>query len=173
MVTSSKTIKQISINYGLLSGLIGAAFSLMLYFMDALYDQSSASQWISTLISVTIIVLGIIAYKKSNEGLISLKQSLKIGAGIALISGLVTCLYMIILTNVIEPSFFDNLFEIQKAAVLEQNPQMTGDQLDQMVEMQKQFAWVTYPTILVMSLFLGFVIGLITGLVVKKSKPAY
>lgn len=173
MNNQPQTTKQISINYGLLSGMIGVAFSLMLYFMDALYDQSSTTQWISTLISVTLIILGIIAYKKSNEGIISLKQSIKLGVGIALISGLVTCLYMILLANVIEPNFFENLFEIQKSAIVEQNPQITSDQLDQMVEMQKQFAWVTYPTILIMSMFLGLVVGILTGLFVKKSKPAY
>jgi thiamine transporter ThiT len=50
---------------------------------------------------------------------------------------------------------------------------MTSEQLDQMVEMQKKFSWVTYPAILIMSLLLGLVVGLVTGLIVKKSKPEY
>ena len=165
--------KQISINYGLISGGIGVVFSLMLYFMDALYNQDSTTQWVTTTISVVIIVLGIVAYKKSNEGFISLGERIKLSLGISLVSALVTCVYMILLANVIEPDFYHNLFESGKAAALEQNPKMTSEQLDQMVEMQKKFSWVTYPAILIMSLLLGLVVGLVTGLIVKKSKPEY
>ena len=173
MNTQTQIRKQISINYGLISGGIGVVFSLMLYFMDALYNQDSATQWITTLISVTIIVLGIVAYKKSNDGLISLNESIKLGLGISLVSALITCAYMILLANVIEPDFYNNLFESGKAAALEQNPKMTSEQLDQMVEMQKKFSWVTYPAILIVNLFIGLVVGLVTGLIVKKSKPEY
>ena len=59
--------------------------------------------------------------------------------------------------------------EIQKAQAIEQMPEITDEQLDMQMEMGKKFFWISYPVILIISLFFGFVISLITGLIMKKN----
>ena len=54
-----------------------------------------------------------------------------------------------------------------------QNPNMTEEQWEQGVEMQKSFAWIQYPVLLIMNAVLGLILGLICGLILKKSQPEY
>ena len=63
--------------------------------------------------------------------------------------------------------------EIAKPKAMAQNPNMTEEQWEQGVEMQKSFAWIQYPVILIMNTVLGLILGLITGLILKKSKADY
>ena len=67
----------------------------------------------------------------------------------------------------------DKMYEIGKVKAMADNPQLTEEQIDQGIEMQKSFAWVTYPIILIINIVIGLVFGLIGGLIMKKQKPAY
>lgn len=44
--------------------------------------------------------------------------------------------------------------------------------MDQSIEMQKKFAWISYPVILIFNLILGFVTCLIGGLIMKKENTS-
>ena len=63
--------------------------------------------------------------------------------------------------------------EVAQNKLIDQNPEMSQEQLDQIMGMQKKF---TTPTMmaafgLIGSLFIGFVISLITGLIFKRNRP--
>ncbi|WP_276167215.1 DUF4199 domain-containing protein [Zobellia alginiliquefaciens] len=162
-----------SLNYGLIVGAVGIAFGIMLYVMDMQYERGFAVQATQTLILVAGIVLGIYQFKKANSNFLTISEALKVGAGVALIAGLLGILYFYIFSNFIEPDFMDNMYEIGKQQALIDNPKLTEEQIDQGIEMQKSFSWMTYPIILVMNILIGLVVGVITGLILKKDKPAY
>ncbi len=63
--------------------------------------------------------------------------------------------------------------ELAKVKTFEDNPKMTEEQWTQGVEMQKKFAWITYPVILIFNIIIGLIVGLVSGLVMKKQNPAY
>lgn len=162
-----------SLQFGALAGLVGIVFGVMLYSMDMHYDRSFGVQAVQFGILALFVVIGIIQFKKSNEGYLKLGQALKIGAGIGLIAAIIGTVYFLVLSNVIEPDYMDKMMEIQKATTMESNPQMTQEQWDQGVAFQKKLFPVFLAFGLVISAIFGLIIGLITGLITKKDKPAY
>ncbi|UOB17341.1 DUF4199 domain-containing protein [Abyssalbus ytuae] len=162
-----------ALNYGLLLGGITIVFSLMLFMMDMHYERSTATTIVNIAVMIAVICLAIYQFKKSNEGYLSLAQALKVGIGVALVAAVIGIIYMLIFTSLIEPEFWDKSFEMAKAVMAEQNPELTSDQINNAIEMQKKFLWLTYPFILLFNLFAGFVVSLIAGLAMKKSKSEY
>jgi hypothetical protein len=159
--------------YGALAGAATIVFSLMLNSMDMLYLQNMAINIIPFVLVTIAIILGIVQFKKQNLGFLKLPEALKIGTGVGVVVGIITIFYMLLLTNVIEPDYMDNMFEVQKQTVMADNPQITEEQMDQGLEMQKKFAFVGYLFAVVMYTLLGLIVGLITGLILKKQNPAY
>ncbi len=167
-----KTAKY-ALNYGLILGGLGIVFSLMLYFMDMHYQQGWANTVVAIAIMIFVLILAIIQFKKANGGFLSLAQALKVGIGAALVGGIISVLYTLIFTNVIEPDFWDKSLEMSKPIMAERNPKLTPEQIDNALETQRKFMWVTYPFILIFNLFIGFVISLISGLALKKAESEY
>lgn len=159
-----------ALNFGLMTGALGVVFGLMLYSMDMHYERGLGVQGTQVAILAAGIILGIIQFKKAGEGFLTLSNALKVGAGIGLIAAIVGLAYFFVLSNVIEPEFMDKTFELTKQQVSEENPQMTTEQLDGMIEMQKKFTWVSYPIIIIFNVIIGLIVGLITGLILKKQK---
>ncbi|WP_422079650.1 DUF4199 domain-containing protein [Ulvibacterium sp.] len=162
-----------SMNYGLITGAVGILFALILFSMDMHYERGFSVQGVHIAILATGILLAIAQFKKTGMGYLSLSQALKLGAGVALIAGILGLLYFFILSNFMEPDFIDNTYELGKQQALQDNPELTEEQIDQGIEMQKKFAWMSYPIILIMNIVIGLIVGLIGGLIMKKQKPAY
>jgi hypothetical protein len=160
------------LNYGLMLGLAGVLLSVIIFAVGKTYDQHWSVSVISVLISVAIIVLGIKKFKESKEGYLSLSDALKIGLGIALIGGIISVIYTFIFTSYIEPDYFKNMGDVQFQKMLEQNPTMSDEQLDAINESMKKFSGpgITSAFIIIWSLFTGFIISLIGGAIMRKSK---
>ncbi|MGS2760717.1 DUF4199 domain-containing protein [Sinomicrobium sp. M5D2P9] len=171
--TKQPTTGKFALIYGLLIGVAGIIFSLMLHFMDMQYDQSASKQIISTLILVVIIFFAIYQFKKTQHGFLTISDSLKIGIGAAAISGIITVLYLLLYVNVIEPDFHEKLAALSRTTMVEQNPALTQDQIDNAIQMQQKFFWITYPIILIFNMFIGFVVALIVGAILKKTEPKH
>ena len=63
------------------------------------YNQSSIIQSINILIPTSLAVMAILTYKKDNAGLLSLKQSIKLGVGVFLVAGIIGLTYFTIFIN--------------------------------------------------------------------------
>ncbi|WP_116769345.1 DUF4199 domain-containing protein [Maribacter litoralis] len=162
-----------ALKYGLLTGVIGVIFGIMLFAMDMHYEQGAATQITQTLILAAGIIFAIVQFKKASGGFLTISESLKVGAGVALIAAIVGLLYFFILSNVIEPGYLDKVYEIGKIKTMADNPSLTEEQVDQGIEMQKGFAWIMYPVGLVINVLIGLFFSLITGLILKKEEAAY
>ncbi|MGS0524106.1 DUF4199 domain-containing protein [Zobellia nedashkovskayae] len=102
-----------------------------------------------------------------------MSEALKVGAGVALIAGILGILYFYVFSSYVEPEYMDKMYEIAKQEALVDNPKLTEEEIDKGIEMQKSFSWMSYPIILIMNILIGLVVGVITGLILKKEKPAY
>ena len=162
-----------ALNYGLLTGIIGVIFGIMLFAMDMHYEQGAAIQITQTLILAAGIIFAIVQFKKAGGGFLTISESLKVGAGVALIAAIVGLLYFFLLSNVIEPGYMDKVYEIGKIKAMADNPSLTEEQIDQGIEMNKSFAWIMYPVLIIMNVIVGLITGLITGLILKKEDTAY
>ena len=101
-----------SIQYGTLNGIISISFSLMLFFLDQHYQGGAFVNLINFLISLTIILLAQIAFKKNNGGYLNLSDSLKLGLGISLINSILGVLFFFILSNFLDPNMTEKTLQI-------------------------------------------------------------
>ena len=172
MENQNPTSKQIMLNHGLLLGVISVLLSVSIYAMGKIYDQGVWVMLVSFAIMAVIIYLGLQKFKISNNCLLSLGDALKIGLGISLIGAIVSIIYNQIFINFIEPDFMVNILKVAEQKMLDTNPNMTDDQIETALSIQKTFS---KPIIgiamgIVGSLFFGFIISLIEGLILKRTE---
>ncbi|MGB2397093.1 MAG: DUF4199 domain-containing protein [Flavobacteriaceae bacterium] len=173
MNPSSLTPKATILQYGTLLGGISVVFGLMIYFLDMHYTQESAVGYVSIAITVGVIALAQYNFRKENEGYLSLGEGLKIGVGIALISGIIGSLYQVVLVTVIDPETIAKMLEIASDKIMDSYPEMQQEQLDQTIAMQKKFMTpgMMFAFGIIGTLFIGFVVALISGLILKRNRP--
>ena len=172
MEETQPKIGKFSLNYGLILGLIGVVFGIMLYTMDAHTSQDPTNTVINIVITVGVIIWGLYAFRKANGGYLKLGQAIKLGIGISLVAGVISVLYTVLMANVIDPDFAVKIAENQKAAA-EAAGQLSSDQIQQQYDGTVNYFWISYPFILIASIIFGLVVGLIGGLILKKSQPDY
>lgn len=175
MDTSNGSVKKIALNYGLLLGLASIAFSVVTYVIGVHLERPWWVSVVSIIITTLFVVYGIKAFKKDNGGYLSLGEAIKTGLAISLIAGILGVLYSFIFMNYIEPDTTAQILEMTREQMYEQNPNMTEEQAEMALSMTKTF---TSPGIMaafgiIASLFFGFIISLIAGLVMKQPKPEH
>lgn len=172
--TPKASVKKIALNYGLLMGLASIAFSVIVYVMGKHLDRPWWSTVISFGIMILFIVYGLKAFKKDNGGFLSVGESLKTGVAIALIAGILGVIFNYIFVTMIEPDFVNQMLEVTREQMIERNPEMTEDQMQVALDMTEKFMSPGLMAVfgIVASLFFGFIISLIAGLIMKQNRPA-
>ena len=158
-----------SYRFGIIAAGIGIAFSLMLYFMNMMYEQSPVIQAINVLIPTAVAVFAITKFKKDNNGLLVLKQSIKLGTGIFLVTGIISLLYFALFINVVEPDFITNTAQLQADMLRETQPDLDESFIQMQQDNTEKFFYISFPFILIINIIIGLVVGLITGLVAKNN----
>jgi drug/metabolite transporter (DMT)-like permease len=171
MENQKSSSKQVMLNYGLMLGAISILLSVSIYAMGKIYDQGWEIALISFVVMAVITFMGLKKFKEGNNNLLSLGEAIKIGLGIALVGGIISVIYNQVFINFIEPDFMENMMKVGEQKMLEQNPNMTDEQLEMAKGMQEK---MSSPLIgaamgIVGSLFFGFIISLIEGLILRKS----
>ena len=162
-----------SLTYGLVSGFFGVILSLMLFSLDMHYQGGWQILTIFILYFTFFIMYAIHEYKKENNGFLTLSEGLKIGLGLALVSGIISGCFGIILQEIIDPETINKTLEFQKQTWLESDPEVSYESVNSIIEMQRPYTtpfW-TLTSAIVLNLILGFLISLIGSLIVKKSQP--
>lgn len=165
--------KKFIINYGALQGIISVLLGAVIYITDSYKDP----HWIFSLIGIgvliTVIILAIKAFKKANGGFLTLGEALKVGIGTAVIGGLIGLIWTLLLTNVLEPNYMEQVMEIQKEKMLNQG--LGEEQIDANIEMMRKFSnpMISAAFSLIGNLFFGFIISLISGLIMQKKQELY
>ena len=159
------------INYGLITSSVLVSFSLMLFFLEAHYEQDSVVQITNMVITFAGITLGCLAYKKANDNNIQAGTVRKMGTGISLVIALVSIFYTLFLTNVMEPGFMDKVLEISYNQTMADYPEaLQGMDLNTFIENSKPFTFLTYPIILISTLLFGFLYSVFLSLFIKTKK---
>jgi len=161
--------KNVIINYGLYLGIASVLISVIVYALGMQYDQDWKMGSLGIIAMAVIIFLGIKKYKELNSGYLTIGQALKTGIGIALIGGIISVIYSFIFMNFIEPDFMANTMEKAEQQMIEKFPNLTDEQIETQIEMMQKFSTpaITSAFALIGSLFIGFVISLISGFIQK------
>lgn len=167
--------KNIILQYGFIFGILSIALSVIAYVGGYIYTADWAPKIVISIVSialtVAVVVMGLRVFKHQNNGFMSLSQALKIGLGITLIGGIIAVIYQYVFMTVIEPDYMTKVLDLQMNVMLEQNPDMTQQQLDLAREMTQKMStpMITSAIGVVSYLFFGFIVSLIAGLVMKKT----
>jgi hypothetical protein len=161
--------KQVMLNYGLMLGIATVVISVANYAFGNAYEPHWSVNVISLLLMIAFITLGIKKVKESNSGLLTLGEGLKTGMGIALISGLIGIAYFLIFVNFIDPDFFNQIAAIQEQKWYDAG--MAEEQIEMSKEMMSKMSGpgITAGFMIAFTLFIGFIISLIAGLVMKQT----
>jgi len=164
MENQKVSIKKIALNYGGVWGISTIALYVIAYVTDNYLEQPMWLTISGSAIMLGVIVYGLKAFKLENEGYLSISESLKTGLAISLIAAIIVTLYNYIFTTFIEPE-----------QMMTQNPDMTQEQMDMAMGITEK---MMTPTIMaamgiIFTLFLGFIVSLISGLFMKENRPEH
>ncbi len=173
METQEVSVKKIALNYGLILALLSIVVSVIAYVTNNHIERPWWVSVLSTVVMVGVIVYGLKTFKSENSGFLSIGEALKVGLAISIIAGIIGALYNYIFVTVIEPDFVTQMLDMTRDQMIEQNPEMAQDQMDMAMGITEK---MMQPTIMsaigiIMTLFFGFIISLISGLIMKVNHP--
>lgn len=173
METQEISVKKIALNYGLILALLSIVVSVIAYVTDNHIDRPWWVSVLSTVVMIGVIVYGLKEYKNENSGFLSIGDALKVGLAISLIAGIIGALYNYVFITVIEPDFVSQMLDMTRDQMVEQNPDMTQEQMDMAIGISEK---MMQPSIMsaigiIATLFFGFIISLISGLIMKQNRP--
>ena len=175
METQSGSVKKIALPYGFILALATIVISVIVYVMGMTYEQPWWQSALNFVLMAAVIAYGLKAFKAGNGGFLSLGEALKTGLAISLIAGLIGSVFTFIFIEFIEPDFAVNMLEATREKMIDQNPEMTEDQMEMALGMTEKMMspGIMVAIGIIASLFFGFIISLITGLIMKQDKPAH
>ena len=173
MPNQNSSLKSNIITYGIILGSISVVFQLMLFLLDMHYKNDSTAGIVALLITSGVLVYSFIVFKKNNEGYMTLSEALKIGLGVSLVSAIIGIIYTQLLVNVLDPDTMQKSLELSIDNMRAQNPEIPQEALETARSIQEKMSspLIFSAVQIIFSLFFGFIISLIGGLIVKKSRP--
>ncbi len=119
-------------------------------------------------------LLGANTFKKSNNGFISIGESLKIGVGIGAFASLIYGIFFAIFMNLF-PEYIEEMFQKVQSITIQQNPNMSASQIETMVSLMKKMMnpAISIPLGVLMNSFIALIHSLVVGLIVKKEPASF
>lgn len=171
MENQKSSLKQIAVNYGVLLALV-SILSLVI-----MYVANIEKSWILSIVgfAVTIYLLftAIKTFKQGNDGFLKLGDALKVGLATALIAGLISAFYSYVHYSIINPEYIDLVLNEAREQMESSGQSMTEEQKQQALSFTESFTtpFMLSTFSLIGSLFFGFIISLISGLILRKEEP--
>ncbi len=173
METQTASIKKIAVNYGVLLALLSIVLQVISYVLDVHIDRPWWLTVLQLLISVSVIVYGIKAFKTGNAGFLKLSQALKVGLAISLIAGIIAVVFNYIFMNYIDPDFIQKTLDFSRETMIKDYPNMSQEQIESSLAISAKFMTplIMSAIAILATLFFGFIISLVSGIIMKKNPP--
>ena len=164
------TVKQVSIKWGLISGVISIAFFLIIS-MSGLTGESWTAI-IGILLTVALMYMAHKEFKDQGDGYMSYGQGLGIGTLMSLLSALLSSAFTYMYIKFIDTEYFENAQAIMIEKWEEQG--MSQDQIDISLDMMSkmQTPELTAGMGILGGVLIGFIIALIVSAITKNANPA-
>ena len=161
------SVKQVSIKWGLISGITSIVFFLIFVFTDSYGD--SKTNWIGSIPFIIFMVLAHKEFKKTGNGTMTYSQGLGIGTLMALFSYLISGIFTYIYTKFINPDFYSMMND--KLIEQWQEQGLSQEQIDAALSMTSKFQNPEIALVmgLVGAVLVGFIIALIVSAITKQN----
>lgn len=175
MDNENAPIKKTAINFGIIIGVILLLIVAAMYATGMLQEGVQWPMYIYYGLYPFLIGYTVHAYRKANGGFLSLGQALKVGVTAAVIGGIIYAIYNIIFVKFIDPGLTEQIMDMTREKMFEQNPDMTEEQADVAMGFVEKFSdpFIGGAFFIVLSAFFGFIYSLISGLIFKREKPIH
>ncbi len=161
--------RSIGIKYGIISGLLGIIFFIVVDVTGNAGNQSIS--WLGLIITIAVMVLAHREFKNNGDGFMEYKQGLGIGLWQGVIGSAISSIFTFIYVIAINTEYIDMLKEQQRFNMEEQG--MSDAQIEQAMDISGIF--MSPGALLGFGLFFGILFTLIIALIVsaitKKSRP--
>jgi len=150
-----------ALNFGAVLGLILMIISLIIYVFE-LYDANKWLSWVSMLILVAGLVMGIRNFRdKENGGFISYGGAVGYGTLVALFAGIITSVFTYVYLGYIDDGFVHHQLMVQEDEMYNQG--MPEEQIEVAMEWTEKF--MAPGVLAVMGVFMNTLIGFIISLI--------
>ncbi len=172
MENQKTSLKQIATTYGMLLALLSILVLVVMYVGNI--EKSWTISIISFGLTVLIFVYALKAYKQGNGYFLTLGEALKVGMATAAIAGVIAAVYSYIHYTFIYPEYIDTILDQARMEMSEQSQGMTEEQMEQALGFTESFTtpFMMSTFSLIGTLFFGFIISLVAGLIMKRERPA-
>ena len=164
------------IKYGVILGVATIIYTFSFKLLDPSGNKLTIARLFALLfITFGSIFLGLIVFKKNNDGYISLKEALKISIGIALIGGLISVLWEILRIHVVDTGIIDQYNENHFKRAAENSIEFIQEDLDRRISIVQPYRspLIMVSRRMVEHLSHGIVIGFILGLFIRKKRDPF
>ena len=160
-----------ALRYGVIGGLLSIAFGLATYLAGMQGTIPTILNIVGTIVSIAVIVYAIRTHRDNDlGGYISYGRCLGVGVLTSIIMGIIGALWTVVLFNFIDPGITDMLMQPQMEAMEEAG--MSDDEIENAMSMAGKFMTAPFMAgmALVGSAFIGLIVSLIAGAVMKKDR---
>lgn len=159
--------------FGAISGVLSVLLQLTL-FMNGTHvtaSQDPTLNYISIPLGIVLALVAILMFRKANGGYLSLGQAIWISVGMALVSGTIGIIYMLVLANVLDPEYISKMAEFSIQQNVDKG-QIPPEAVADSVEFTKKFWWAfVVGAVYIGGALVSAIVGLVIGLFTKKSRP--
>jgi len=169
MEEKSRSLSQHALMYGLMTGVVMIVLSLVLYLANLYMNQTLG--YISYIFMIGGMVLGSIEYRKKYlNGFMTYGKAFSSCFLIGLFAGILASIYMFFFAQFIHPGLVQEFLERTREQMVNSNPNMTDEQIEQALSVSARFMTPVFLAIwgLVANILIGAVLSLIIGLFLKK-----
>lgn len=118
------------------------------------------------------ISVSIYRYKKTNGGLLKLKDSIAIGLKIAFVASFFIIIYDILFNEVLAPTYYNDYYKLNGEELYKEFVECcnyTKEQFEHHKNVRFQ-NWKSYPGDLLSTMIIGLIVSTIVGLIMRKKK---
>jgi len=169
------SLKSVMLTYGVYLGIASIVLAVANYSFGNIYNPHWIVNTLSYVLTIALIVIGIKVFKDGNNGFLRLGEAIKLGVGIALVSGILGAIYFYVFSTYVEPDFVKNMSEFQEQFMLENYPEMDEALIEKQIEMSKSFMkpGIMAGMTIVVNIIAGLIVSLIAGLIMKKEETEF
>ena len=158
-------LKNTIAKFGTILGLYFVAQAIILFNMGLYFDQGIIPSILSLIITTALVFLGIKEQKDKVEEF-KIPTALKTGITIAFVAGVIYIAYSLLFVYNIQPDIIDQTVAITKTKLEGQG--MSAEDVQKSLEMTREaFIPSMILGILLFNVFIGFIISLISGVLLK------
>jgi len=164
---------KIALNNGVIIGIVLIFYALLLWVLSV--DREHWINYFSYLFMLAGVILAVKQYREKNNGFLSYSQAFLNGFLTLLFAGILTSIYIVVFFQFVAPAEVEKMIEIAEEKMVEQNPNMTDEQIDVAMGYAVMFMkpWAMAIMALIVNAIAGLIIAAIVAAFMKKEEQHF